>query len=455
MEDVDKVYELAEFAIKHAQSSGVDGTVINGSFRKVFSTRFANSAIHQNFSNKSSNLSITVIKGQKNVNVTINSLDKNEISKTIDYATKLINFLPDDPTFPGVLKDPQEYKKLKLNDPTVKNLTEEDIADKIISAINKGHEYSKKIQTVSGNLNFSDGVSIFLSSEGLENVTPETSMTSTINIMAEDISGESRSNSDFGHRIFRELPMESEANAVAERAVMGLNSIKIDKGTYEAVLDFQAAATPSIFIGFALSAQSILDRASFLIDRIGEQIFSKNLSIVNDPHDPKFLSATSLDMEGVATKKYSLINQGIIENYAHSRLTASRMGTESNGCGFTFYGRSMSFPFAMKIQPGTKSKETLISEIDNGLLITNFHYSNFVDPVRGVLTGMTKDGLFIIKNGEIVGSAKNMRYTDSIVSMLSNAEFSKNTFQAIPFGMGMQVPAAKIDKITFSSDTTH
>ena len=111
------------------------------------------------------------------------------------------------------------------------------------------------------------------------------------------------------------------------------------------------------------------------------------------------------------------------------------------------YGQSFSFPYAMKLTPGNKTKEQMISEIDKGLLITNFHYSNFVDPTRGVLTGMTKDGLFIIENGEIVGAAKNMRYTDSIISMLSKAEFSKEVFQAVQFGLGLEVPAIKIDSI--------
>lgn len=453
--ETEKIIEAAQFAINRAKAAGVDGTYVNGNLNKVYSTRFANSAIHQNFTNIGSQLMITVVNGLKNTNVTLNTLDVTEIARSVDYAVKVVNLLPDDPTFPGLLTDKQDYKKLDLNDPKIKNLTADDVADKIVAGINAGHEYSKKVQTVSGNLNFSDGVSIFISSEGLDNVTPDTAMTSTMNIMAEDESGESRSNSDFGHRKFDQLPIESEAIAVAERSVNGLNAIVIDLKAYPAVLDFQAAATPAIFTGFALSAQSILDHQSYLIDRIGEQVFSENLSLVNDPHDPGFLSSKPMDIDGVASQKYTLINKGVVESYAHNRLTASRMGTQSNGCGFYMWGETFSFPYAMKMKPGNKTREQLISEIDKGLLITNFHYSNFVDPTRGVLTGMTKDGLFIIENGEVVGSAKNMRYTDGIIDMLSNAEFSKEVIQAVPWSMGMEVPAIKIDSINFSSGTTH
>lgn len=453
--ETEKIIEAAQCAINRAKTAGVDGVYVNGNLNKVYSTRFANSAIHQNFTNIGNNLMITVVNGLKNTNVTINTLDEAEIARSVDYAVKVVKLLPDDPTFPGLLTDKQDYKKLNLNDPKIKNLTADDVADKIVAGINTGHEYSKKVQTVSGNLNFADGVSIFISSEGLDNVTADTSMTSTINIMSEDDSGESRSNSDFGHRKFDQLPIETEAAAVAERSVNGLNAIMIDPKAYPAVLDFQAAATPAIFTGFALSAQSILDHQSYLIDRVGEQVFSENMSIVNDPHDPHFLSSKPMDIDGVASQKYTLVNKGVIESYAHNRLTASRMGTYSNGCSMQMWGETFSFPYAMKMKPGNKTREQLISEIDKGLLITNFHYSNFVDPTRGVLTGMTKDGLFIIENGEIVGSARNMRYTDGIIDMLSNAEFSKEVIQAVPWSMGMEVPAIKIDSINFSSGTTH
>ena len=451
----EKILEMAQFAINHAKSGGADGSYVNGSVKKAYSTRFANSSIHQNFVDYRTDLAITIIKGKKNIGVSVNSLNKNDIIDSIDYAVNAIGLLPDDPNFPGILNDPQDYKKLNLNDPSIKDLSASDVADKIVAGINRGHEYSNKVQTVSGNLNLTDGVSIFLSSEGLENITPDTRITSTINIMSEDNSGESRSNSDFGHRIFGDLPLETEAEATAERSVRGLNAQTIDAKSYPAILDFQAATTPSIFTGMALSARSVIDHRSYLMDRIGEQVFTKNLTLVNDPHDPSFLSAFPMDVEGIASQKYTLINGGVVENYAHSRLTANIMGTRSNGCGFSFFGRSMSFPFAMKVKPGIKSREKLISEISDGLLITNFHYSNFVDPTRGTLTGMTKDGLFIIKNGEITGSAKNMRFTDSILNILSKAEMSKEVIQTIPFGMSLEVPAMKIDSINFTSGTTH
>ncbi|MCG3218945.1 MAG: hypothetical protein KAR35_08060, partial [Candidatus Heimdallarchaeota archaeon] len=178
----DKLIEMANFAIKRAKAAGADGSYVNAGLLKVFSTRFANSNIHQNFVDFETEFSITVIKGQKNVGISTNSLDEDEVSWAVDKAVKMVSYLPDDPEFPGVLTEKQTYPKLQLNDPRADNLTPEDVTDKIISGINSSHEFSSKVQTVSGNLNLQNGLTYFLSSEGMEYLAPLTSMTSTINV---------------------------------------------------------------------------------------------------------------------------------------------------------------------------------------------------------------------------------------------------------------------------------
>lgn len=454
--DNDLLIEMATYANNRAKIAGMDGSYVNTSMNRTFSTRFANSAIHQNFIDFATRFNITVILGKKNVGVSTNTLTKSQIEWAVNKAAKMVKYLPDDPEFPGLLTEPQKYPDLTLNDPAAKNLTASDVVDKIVGGINTGHEFSSKVQTVSGNLNLSDGTVVFMSSEGLDYQAPFTEITSTVNIMADDSKGESRSNSTFGGRRFKDLPFESEATEVAQRSVLGLNATKIPPKEYPVILDYQAAADQMAFLGRGLSAKMVLNHVSFLKDKVGDQVFSENLTLKNDPHDSSTLSAKALDMEGVASQKYTLVNKGVIENFAHSRLTASKMGTKSNGCGFIFFGNSMSFPDAMKVTPGTKSKQQLIEEMDDGLLITNFHYTNFVDMPRGTETGMTKDGLFIIKNGEITGAAKNMRFTDSIPRMFSNIEASKELLNAVTmFGIGFTVPVIKLDSLNFSSSTTH
>jgi PmbA protein len=375
-----------------------------------------------------------------------------------DQAVKRVSVLPDDPNFPGVLKDPQEYPRLKLNDSSAPNISVLDVTDKIIAGINAGHELSKKVQTISGSLNFRDGLTYFISSEGHESTYPSTTIISTINTMSDDGRGESRSNSAFGDRNLKALPFEKESIQVAERSVQGLNAKPIEAKAYPVILDYQAVADQVIGLGFALSGESVYDNQSFARDKVGEQLFDPSITLVNDPHDSASLSSTPFDAEGIPTQKYTLINKGVIESFAYDRLTAGKLDTESNGSCVVLFGGLMRgpFPLASKILPGQKTRQQLIDEMDNGLLITNLHYTNYIDMPRGTQTGMTKDGVFVVENGEITGSAKNLRFTDSILKMFSNVEISRDVLQVGTwFNMAITTPAVRLESMNFSSETTH
>jgi predicted Zn-dependent protease len=216
--DTDNLITMASSAIKRARAAGMDGCSINAELNQTFSTRYANSAIHQNFMDYETKLEITVIHGLKKVRVTTNSLKESNISWAADQGIKMVKYLPDDPDFPGVLTEPQDYPRLQLSDPKAKNLTPSDVADKVISGINAGHEFSPKVQSVSGNLILKDGVSFFVSSEGLEYLTPVTGIATTINVMAEEGLEESRSQSSFGGRRLSDLPGENESGEGTQRS---------------------------------------------------------------------------------------------------------------------------------------------------------------------------------------------------------------------------------------------
>jgi len=452
----DSIINAAKIALNQSKSIGLEGSNVNIYLNKVFSTRFANSAIHQNFTDDEVKLEFTAINGQKKTVVSINSFDESEIIWAVKKASSIIKYLPNDPDFPGLLTESQKYPKLKLNDPNIKNITPSDIADIILGGFNSSHEVSSDVKTVSGNINLKDGFNYFLSSEGLEYIAPVTSILSTVNVMSDNGSNESRSNSSFGGRILKNLQFENEAVDVAEKSVLGLNAVAIDPEDYPVILDYQAAADQILWIGFSLSARNILEYYSFITDKLGEQLFSDSLTIINDPHDSAFIGAYIADNDGVASQKTTFIDQGVVKDFAHNRLTANKMGTKSNGCAFLMWGDPVPFPTAIKVNPGQKSREKLIEEMDDGLLITNLHYSNFIDPPRGTVTGMTKDGVFQVKNGEIVGAVKNMRFTDSIENIFAKTESSAEHRQVVSFwGPSLDVPAIKTDSLSFSSQTSH
>ncbi len=447
--------ELSELALRRVKELNCEA-IINASFAREYATRFSNSEIMQNYMDLRRTIEITVVYNDKQRAGSItNDLSKEGIISLTEYLARVAKLVPPDPMYPGIVKEEQKYPSLKLNDPKASFLEPVDIVDKVEEAIVAGEAIDKKIHGVSGNLLLADGFDYFISSSGHELIYPTTNIGSTINIDALYQGEESRSNSTFGSRFLSKLDMETESKEVAERAVQGLGAKAIEPREYEVILDHQAVGTLLFFVGYATSSRLVINRASFLTDKIGQQVFDEKFTLMNDPHNPEHLASQPIDDEGLATQPFPVFENGVLKNYSYSRLDAARMGAKAMGTGFTFMGNAIGFPFAETMKAGNITKERMISDIKNGLLITNLHYTNFVNPPVGSITGMSKDGLFIIKDGEIVGSAKNMRFTDEIPRILKEIEIGKELRQ--PGGMmgGNIVAPIKIKKFRFTSQTQH
>ncbi len=452
----EKLIELSDLALNQAKKQGFEA-YINAEFKHEYAARFSNSEILQNYKDFNNVINVTLIYNDKQrVTSRTNVLTERSISDLVTYLSNAVKLVPPDPIYPGLLKEPQEYPKLTLNDPKAQSLQPEDIVDKIEGAIVEGEAVDKKVEGVSGNFLLSDGYIMFKSTSDLELIYPSTNISSTLNINAISSGEESRSNSDFGSRIFEKLNMEQEAKEVADRAVKGLNAKEIDIGEYEVIFDHQAASSLLFFIAFGTSSRMVIDRRSYLIDKIGQQVFDEKLTIENDPHNLEILSARPIDAEGLATQKFPVIENGVLKNYSYSRLDAARVGAQPNGCAFQTMMGTLGIPFALNMHKGSISKEKMISEIDKGLLITNLHYANFVNPPVGSITGMSKDGLFIIENGEIIGSAKNMRFTDEIPRFMKDIDIGQEIKQPVG-GMGLSglVAPIRAKSFKFTSKTEH
>ncbi|MFX0042349.1 MAG: TldD/PmbA family protein [Candidatus Hodarchaeota archaeon] len=453
----EELIEFSELALKRAQDSGCEAFV-NASIKNEYVTRFSNSAILQNYTDLHREIALTVVyKDKQRASSITNDLTKKGILNLLDYLLTAAKIVPPDPMYPGPLKEKQQYASLVLNDPKVKNIGPDIVVDKVEEAIVAGEAVDKRIEGVSGNILLADGFNFFVSSTGQEVLYPNTKITSTININALEKGEESRSNSTFGSRKIATLNMEKEAEETAERAIKSLGAKAINPGDYEVILDHQAFNKLLFFIGFATSSRLVIDKYSFLTDKIGQQVFDKKLTLINDPHNPEILSSRPVDDEGLATQPFPVVENGVLKNYSCSRLDAARLGVKAMGACYTIFGDKLGFPFADTVKAGTYSKDEMISEIKNGLLITNLHYVNFVNPPVGSFTGMTKDGLFIIKNGEIIGSAKNLRFTDEIPRVFKKIEIGKELRQPIMdvYGIPSIVAPVKVKNFRFTSKTQH
>lgn len=194
-------------------------------------------------------------------------------------------------------------------------------------------------------------------------------------------------------------------------------------GEYETIFEDLAVAEFLLYLGrHAFSGQAFEEGTSPLSGRLGETLMGPNVTIWDDATDGRGL-AVAADYEGVAKRPVSLIEGGIARGVVYDTATAQRYGRQTTGHATDpsrgLYGPT---PTNLFMAGGITSREEMIRSTKRGLLVTRFHYTHCPDPKRVVMTGTTRDGTFLIENGEIVGAVKNLRLTQAIPELFSNIE---------------------------------
>ena len=177
------------------------------------------------------------------------------------------------------------------------------------------------------------------------------------------------------------------------------------------------------------------------------------MTIVDDGHDPAGLPL-AVRLRGVAKQRVELVERGVCRDVVYDAQTAARDGVASTGHGLPAPNPYGPFPLNMVMAAGTTSRDDLIGGLDRGLLVTRFHYTNPVHPKLAIVTGMTRDGTFLVEGGRIVGPVKNLRYTQSYLAALAGTVAvgrERKTLRG--FLGGVVVPAVRIDGWTFTGGT--
>lgn len=227
----------------------------------------------------------------------------------------------------------------------------------------------------------------------------------------------------------------------------------IEAGRYTVVLPPQAVVDFVLYLGWVgLGTRALLDGTSPLSGKQGQAVFGSNLSLRED-HGHPLLAAFPFDMEGVARRPVTLIEKGVFRQPVYDLRTAAEAGVESTGHGHSRPNGSGPYPQNLVLEGGDSSLERLIADTPEGLLVTHFHYTNLVDPSTLTLTGMTRDGVFRIRDGQVAEPVYNLRYTVSLFDLFRNIDGLGRTLHlaAKGFGGGAVVPALRVRDFNFSS----
>ncbi len=208
------------------------------------------------------------------------------------------------------------------------------------------------------------------------------------------------------------------ATEVTERCARNQGAAPTDPGVYEVVLSPYAAAEMLEYLGIiGLGGLAVLEQRSFM--RFGERLMSETVTITDDVRRAE-LTPLPFDGEGATTRPVTIIDRGTCTAVVHYSVTAARAHVATTGHSFAQPNSEGPLPHYLCLEAGDGDPELMISACRRGLVITRFWYVRPVHPLKTIITGMTRDGTFLVENGRVVRPVRDLRFTQSIVDALAD-----------------------------------
>jgi PmbA protein len=399
-------------------------------------TRFANNEIHQNMADRSRMLSVRTIIDGRTARASTNRLNRDGIQAVVDEAIALTRASEPDPAILPLYEGDESVHCDRFS-PEVAACTPQERAVGVADGIRAVETHG---QTAAGIYATEQSVHAILNSTGLFRYHCETKAQFSITAMAADSSGWAKASSPIHEAVHpRHL-----AETAARKAALSANPREIPPGAYTVVLEPAAVLdlVGQIFGDF--SATAVRDQRSFLNGRLGQKIFGSNINMYDDVNHP-LQAGPPFDGEGVMRKALTLVESGVVKEIADSRTT---------GHGFPLPNDTGEAPVNLIIRGGNTTVEQMIASTGRGILVTRFWYIREVEPYDKVMTGMTRDGTFLIEDGMIVCGLRNFRFNQSVVELLNNVEsLSASVRSTGEEAIDMVVPAMKAHGFEFTEVT--
>ena len=427
-------------------------------------TRFANNVIHQNMAEENVVVSVRTVFGKRTGRATTNKLDEESLRRVVEASEKLARVQhPDEdllPMFAGEGKSKAADKSVcpARYFPATAAITPLDRAatvEKIVAVARRER------LTTAGIVSSSEAVEGIFNSRGLAEWHAQTASEISITMLAGDSSGWQKANSPDASQ----LKAVSLAEIAAEKARRSAGPHEIPAGKYTVILEPAAVLDMVGFMFYDFGGLAILDQRSFLNNRVGTKVFGENVDIWDDVAHP-LQSGAAFDGEGVRRQKLQLVEKGVVKRLVYARASAERMKQSEHkdkvgpiaatGHGFSLPNEMgeapMNIVFGAPANPQTL--EQMIASTERGILVTRLWYIREVDPYEKILTGMTRDGTFLVENGKIQAGVLNFRFNESLIHLLSNVEAMGTPVRASgEESFDMVVPAMKVREFNFTEVT--
>ena len=412
-------------------------------------TRFASSSIHQSTHREDTGLRVRVVTGNRIGVASTNDFTLEGSRRAAEHALEMANVVAPDPQFPG-LAPPAEVPEIDAYDEATASATPAFRADGVADLVAQcpdGFTAAGAFETIASEVAIAN-------TDGQFCWAPSTM--ASVNTVV--------SGGEGGHgfaEVFEAAMSSVDPVAIgkraADKAVTSQSPHDLEAGRYAVVLEPAAVSTLVGFLAWiGFGGRSLAEGRSCFSGKQGSQVAAPSISIYDDARAPGTLGLP-FDFEGVPRSHVDLIEEGIFLGGVHDLRTAKQAGVGSTGHALPPPNPEGPFPLNLFMAPGDRSVETMIASTERGLLVTRFHYTNVVHPIESTITGMTRDGTFLIERGEIAHPVKNLRFTQSIVEALTGTEMiGRDTELASEFFFSAsRVPALKVASFNFSGRSDH
>jgi predicted Zn-dependent protease len=439
---------VAERAVGLATAAGADEVEAVVSADEARLTRFANSEIHQNVAEIDESLNLRVAIGRRVGVASSNRLDDDGLRRLAETAVAIARNSAELEDWAG-LPEPTPIREIPTawSDGTAGS-TPEERADGVRAVIAAADTAGVR---AFGSFSTSAEQLAVANSKGIRaEQRRTTSQLLTVMMAADGGSGYAEQAGVDATTI----DAETVGREAAEKARATENPVSIEPGDWSVVLEEYAVVdilSMLAYMGF--SALAVQEDRSFF--EPGKVIGSELVTIVDDATEPGAMPM-AFDYEGVAKQRVVLVERGVCREVVWDTQTAARSGRRSTGHGLPAPNTFGPFPLNLVMSPGDANRDELIGGLERGLLVTRFHYTNPVHPKLAIVTGMTRDGTFLVEGGRIVGPVRNLRFTQSYLAALAGTTAVGRERRTLKgdFG-GVLVPAVRIDGWTFTGATEH
>jgi PmbA protein len=437
--------ELEHIAARVFKLSEADETEVDIGATTDALTRFANNTIHQNVAEHTLGISIRAVVDGRTARATTNKTDEESLRRAVAAAVSLARNQPENPDLFPMLRA-QKYRKVARFFPATAAATPDERA-RAVTRVCRIAEKAK--QTSAGIFSSGSSQSLLANSKGLVAHYEQTRAEFSVTVLEDKSSGWAKSNSPD----IRNINPEELAENASRTCASSREPREAPAGHYTTILPPSAVLDLVGFLFYDFAGTAVHDKRSCLTGRLGKKLFGDNITIWDDAYHP-LQSGPQYDGEGLPRQKVLLVDRGVPKNLVHSRATAKKMKVRPTGHGFSLPNEYGEAPMNLVFAGGDISIDEMIATTERGILVTRLWYIREVDPYRKILTGMTRDGTFLIENGRVAGGIRNFRFNQSVIEMLANVEtLGPAVHAAGEESFEMVVPAMKVRDFHFSEVT--